>query len=148
MKLSRTTAGCLAAVAVMASITVAADPGKLAVLWRRPSHTHAPVLRLTDTQHDFGQVTAGTQVQVKFLVENTGSRRLILSPQDSSCSCLTGDKAPIIIAPRERAELPVTLDTSDLQGTLDLATRYSTSDPQCPQLTLRLTGRVLPKSSH
>ena len=51
---------------------------------------------LERTEWDFGNISAGPTLHVKFPITNAGDQRLILHQTDRSCECLAGSHPEII----------------------------------------------------
>ena len=103
-----------------------------------------PALVLKHSLQDFGAVSAGRKLSARFPIRNDGRRRLILREEFRNCSCLTGGKPEIIVAPGKTVELEVIMHTSQLSGAVRKLVRYRTNDPKLPMLTVRLVAEVEP----
>ena len=72
-----------------------------------------------ETVHNFGVVTAGTEVTHQFTLENIGQESLIVSDVVSGCSCTTGLKSDGEIPPGEKLEIQATYKTPIHHGDSD-----------------------------
>ena len=107
----------------------------------RPAVAWIPV-----TELDLGQVVAGQVVKTRFQVVNKGGRRLIIRQHTASCPCVSARTKPVILLPGETRYIAITLDSHDLEGPFQMEMDYTTSDPELPQFTLKLTVEVVPKN--
>ena len=94
--------------------------------------TAQPRVWIDTHQRDLGSVHLGSDVSAIFRVGNDGSRRLILTKQETCCG-----SAPetIIIPPRSAREVAVPAHTSrHTLGKSRESVIYETNDRQCPIL--------------
>lgn len=72
-----------------------------------------------ETVHNFGVVTAGTEVTHQFTLENIGRESLIVADVISGCSCTTGLNSTGEILPGEKLEIQATFKTPIHHGDSD-----------------------------
>lgn len=65
------------------------------------------VLKLKETEHDFGKIPQGKPVFYTFLVTNTGNQPLKLDDVHASCGCTTPEWSREAIAPGATAPIKV-----------------------------------------
>ena len=115
----------------------------------RPSAPAGPKLVLEQTDHDFGKMETNSAGRHEFVLANRGDRPLVLSRGKSSCGCCTcvcDAQLP------ERGEIPpggsapVTLQWTIKRytGQFCQSETLTTNDPQRPEVTLSVAGRVTP----
>jgi len=114
-----------------------------------PAAAAGPKLVIEQTDHDFGRMERGGTGRHEFVVANRGDRPLVLGRGKSSCGCCTcvcDAELP------ERGEVPPGASaTVTLQWTIRRYTgkfhqsqTLATNDPQQPEVTLAVTGRITP----
>ncbi len=80
---------------------------------RDQAATKLPVMTFDKTEHDFGNISAGTPVETVFKFTNTGEAPLIITNATSSCGCTVPEypkNTPI--APGDTGELLVKFNGS------------------------------------
>lgn len=65
------------------------------------------VLKLVETEHDFGKIPQGKPVYTIFHIQNTGTTELKLDNVQASCGCTTPEWSHEPIAPGATAEIKV-----------------------------------------
>jgi hypothetical protein len=104
------------------------------------------------TTHAFGTVAAGGQGSHGFVIRNTGSAPLVLSPGSSSCTCTVSDfettgggaAAPKTIAPGKETTVNVTWRGKGTWGPFRQHVTILTNDPARPEIALVVEGTVVP----
>jgi len=71
-----------------------------------------PVMTFDKTEHDFGRIAQGTQVEHLFTFTNTGEAPLVLSDAKASCGCTVPTFTKDPIAPGEKGEMLVKFNGS------------------------------------
>jgi hypothetical protein len=109
--------------------TVAADPQPQAVLG--------------ETILDFGTMARGETATRTLTLENRGTAPLEISRVRNTCSC-TVLEVPPSLAPGEKVELALRLDTETLNGPAQSKVNLFTNDPAAPRLdvTVRVESRA------
>lgn len=102
--------------------------------------------------HEFGEVTAGTRIDARYQIKNTGRSDLIIrtvefeSGEGASGAAKVETRCPLTVRPGATATLRVTLETFALKGeVLDVLTLV-TNAPAKPLVNLFLTGNVIPRT--
>ena len=116
----------------------------------RPSHTPAaPQLVLQGPVYDFGTMETNSTGRHEFALANQGDQPLVLQRGKSSCGCCTCVcdaflPEPNEIPPRASGRVVLQWKIQQYTGDYQQSTTLSTNDPQCPEVTLRVTGRITP----
>lgn len=71
-----------------------------------------PVMTFHQTEHDFGTIAQGTNVEHKFTFTNTGEAPLIISDAKGSCGCTVPEFTKDPVAPGEKGEMLVKFNGS------------------------------------
>ncbi|MCR9182351.1 MAG: DUF1573 domain-containing protein [Flavobacteriaceae bacterium] len=71
-----------------------------------------PVMTFDKTEHDFGRIAQGTNVEHLFTFTNTGEAPLVLSDAKASCGCTVPTFTKDPIAPGEKGEMLVKFNGS------------------------------------
>ncbi len=71
-----------------------------------------PVMTFDKTEHDFGTIAQGTNVEHKFTFTNTGEAPLIISDAKGSCGCTVPEFTKDPVAPGEKGEMLVKFNGS------------------------------------
>jgi hypothetical protein len=102
-----------------------------------------PILSLDATNYDFGTVAQGSKVVHEFEIRNTGKADLVVQRVAPSCGCTTTQLASPIIKPGTAEKVRVTFDTSGFIGDKTKTVLIASNDPQNPEKTVTLKGRVV-----
>lgn len=108
----------------------------------------APTIHVVQPIYDFGAVAEGIAVAYTFVIENTGDELLEISGVRASCGCTTADLSTNLIEPGGSVDLEVLVNTTGFHGTISKAITVTSNDPETPQLSLRVTGKILETESH
>ena len=109
----------------------------------------APELHVVDEVFDFGVAVEGETVSFAFLLENRGDEVLIIESIGSSCGCTTPVLSEDEIEPGKTVRLGGSFDTSGYGGATASKSVYLTcNDPNRPNVTLRITGRVVREAAY
>lgn len=102
---------------------------------------------------EFGEVAAGTRIDARYQIKNTGHEDLIIrtvefeSGEGASGAARVETRCPLTIRPGATATLRVSLETAGLKGeVLDVLTLV-TNAPSKPLVNLFLTGYVKPATA-
>lgn len=71
-----------------------------------------PVMSFDKTEHDFGTIAQGTNVEHLFTFTNTGEAPLIISDAKGSCGCTVPEFTKDPVAPGEKGEMLVKFNGS------------------------------------
>ncbi|GAA4469334.1 hypothetical protein GCM10023093_28610 [Nemorincola caseinilytica] len=75
-----------------------------------------PVMKFSDTSHNFGTIHEGETVSHEFAFTNTGKTPLIISSASGSCGCTVPEYPKEPIAPGQAATLKVTFNSAGKGG--------------------------------
>lgn len=103
-----------------------------------------PRIHCAGAMFDFGRAIKGRTVKHVFVLENRGGAPLRILSVTPSCSCTTAPVSRDLIAPGGRAELDVSVDTSEFDGFVQKAVSVASDDPERPLLMLEFKGVVSP----
>jgi len=106
-----------------------------------------PRIELTETKFDFGSLPSGSVRSATFHVRNAGQQRLILSDSRASCECVTSTDQQIIVPPGKEGQVTVQMETSKIEGSMELNVQYRTNDPLCPLVTFSLLADIVSPAS-
>ncbi len=112
---------------------------------RDAKETVYPEIQFAETEHDFGTIQQGTNVEHTFTFTNTGRAPLVITNASSSCGCTvpTWTKEPI--APGETGEMLVKFNGSgqnQVTKTVNVSTNTESGKEQ-----LKIKAFVEPKPS-
>jgi hypothetical protein len=112
--------------------------------WSNANHadSSSPKLALPTLQRDLGTVDQGDVLQTTFRITNAGRRRLVLHEEARRCCGQSAESRRIIVPPGRSTLLHVEIDTAPWLGNMEHMARYTTNDPQLPQLALKVTALV------
>lgn len=101
-----------------------------------------PIAVLSETIVDFGVMARGETATRTLTLENKGGATLEIRHVKNNCSCTVLD-APGKLAPGDKAELTLRLDTETLTGPAQAYVNLFTNDPASPRLdiTMRVESR-------
>ncbi len=94
----------------------------------------------TESRFDFGRVVRGTLVQHDFVVENRGNSPLVIT-RISMTAPLIVKRLPQI-SPGQRGDIPISLDTSSIDGPFDGEVILFLNDPVTPEMHFSFAGAV------
>ncbi len=101
-----------------------------------------PVLFVEKETFNFGKVITGKDVEIRFEIQNTGKRELLLYDVSPSCAICTDDLSwPGKLAPNEKGHIGARLQTGELQGSVD-RTLSIYSNHKEKRIILHITGQV------
>lgn len=101
-----------------------------------------PVAAFPQPEHDFGEVLEGERVEHAFAVENRGGSELVLEAVEVPPELtLEGFDSPI--PHRGEGQVRVAFDTAGKKGSGSLQIQVRSNDPEAPEQTLTLSGRVV-----
>jgi len=101
----------------------------------------APVIHVEKTEHDFGDVWVGSDVQQTFEIHNRGNAPLEIRSVRVDCGCTTVGDYPKVIQPGQSGQFLFGLKTTGLNGRIaPKKINIASNDPVTPNLTLQLVG--------
>jgi len=102
-------------------------------------------ITIEERLHHFGEVQSDTLLSHTFSFVNTGSDTLVVEELSASCGCtaalLDNDK----LAPGEKGEVKVTLNTRGKRGNVRQSVDIFTNDESAWFVTVFVEATVLPK---
>lgn len=104
------------------------------------------VLQFTQTEHEFGNVTEGTQATHEFTFTNTGNAPVIISNVSASCGCTTPywTKEPVL--PGKKGKVTASYNSAGRPGVFH-KTITVVSNAQPASHTLTIKGTVAAKTA-
>jgi len=105
-----------------------------------------PKLVFSDTNHDFGTITAGDKVSCAFVFKNEGEGDLIITSAAASCGCTKPYYPKGVKHPGDTGTISVTFDSSNKQGkVVKTITLTSNNQPNFRYLTI--TANIQPSNN-
>ena len=108
-----------------------------------------PKLGLEQEEYDFGKMETNGTGRHEFVLANRGDQPLILSRAKSSCGCCTcvcdvhlPEQGEIL--PGQSAKVTLEWTIKQYTGTFHQSETLATNDPDRPEVTLGVTGRITP----
>ena len=102
-----------------------------------------PALHVEKETVDFGKVIVGTEVPVRFHIQNRGKGRLLLYDVAASCtSCMTILSSPNKLEADEKGVIEARVLTAELHGDVDRTLSVYSNDPGKSRRILHITGQV------
>ncbi len=93
---------------------------------------NAPKLSIDKKLHDFGRITAGSQVEASFTLTNVGKSELKIRQTASNCDCVVADYEKDTLQPGESIKLKVTFDSKGRRGRQYKNIAIFSNDPAAP----------------
>ena len=104
-----------------------------------------PVMSFQETEHDFGTIEQGTNVEHTFTFTNTGKAPLVITNATSSCGCTVPTYTKEPVAPGETGELLVKFNGSGQNQVTK--TVNITANTEAGKEQLKIKAFVNPKQS-
>ncbi len=102
-----------------------------------------PALHVEKGTIDFGKVIVGTEVPVRFHIQNRGKGKLLLYDVAASCtSCTTILSSPDKLEADEKGVIEARVLTAELHGGVDRTLSVYSNDPGESRRILHITGHV------
>jgi hypothetical protein len=108
--------------------------------------TAESVLKLKETEYDFGKIPQGKPVYHNFEIVNTGAEPLKLDNVQASCGCTTPEWSQDAIAPGATATIKVGYNSA-AEGYFDKAITITYNTNQTKQLKIKGTVWKAPEGS-
>lgn len=102
----------------------------------------APVVKFSESAHDFGEMKQGEKKDHTFTLTNDGKSELIIRNVRSSCGCTAVAPSKKVIAPGETAPIKVTFDSRGKRGRQSKSITVITNDPKTPTSMLRISCNI------
>jgi hypothetical protein len=132
-------AGC---VLILAALGIAPAIARQEERPRPAGVEHAPKLHADKDRWEFGQVWQGEPVAGKFILENSGDAPLEITNIKASCICTLAELSTKTLAPGQKIEMPVKLDSEKKTGEVSTYITISSNDPKEPRKRLYIHGTV------
>lgn len=116
-----------------------ADPTKPGV---RPAES--PIIEFDKPVYNFGRIMAGKPVRHDFRFTNRGNQSLLITQVKPSCGCAKAGPYDKKVAPGKSGKIPISMNTSRLEGKTRKWVVVTTNDPGLPTLRLQLSGEIVP----
>lgn len=104
----------------------------------------APVVDIAETDYRFGRMAAGASGEHTFVIRNTGVAPLELRKGPSTCKCTVGKIGQEQVPPGETVEVKMKWEPPSASMEFLQSATIWTNDPQRPQLSLTISGEVVP----
>ena len=102
-----------------------------------------PALHVEKETIDFGKVIVGTELSVRFHIQNRGKGTLLLYDVAASCTtCTSILSSPNKLEADEKGVIEVRVLTAELQGDVDRTLSVYSNDPGGSRKILHITGHV------
>ncbi|UCH65001.1 MAG: DUF1573 domain-containing protein [Ignavibacterium sp.] len=112
------------------------------VVVEKANNDAQPVLKFSETQHDFGKIEQGKVVEHTFKFQNTGKSILKINDIKTSCGCTAALVSNEKIAPGEEGTLLVELDTKNRRGKMSRTITINSNDPKEPTKVLTVYADI------
>jgi len=103
---------------------------------------NAPVLKVDKGNFEFGTITAGEKIEIKFLLKNNGKSNLLIHKINSECGCTAVKIKDKLVKPGASTEITGQFDSTGQRGMINKAVTIMNNDPQNPNLVLWIRGTV------
>jgi hypothetical protein len=108
-----------------------------------PARTASKALMdLKETAFEFGTIMEGQSAEHVFQITNTGQEDLVIASVKPGCGC-TVAKFDKVIAPGGTGKIVLTLDSRKMHGPFIKTATVQSNDSVRPNLSLKITGKVL-----
>ncbi len=102
-------------------------------------------ITIQERLHHFGEVQSDTLLSHTFTFENSGSDTLVVEELSASCGCTAALLDNARLAPGEKGEVKVTLNTRGKRGNVRQSVDIFTNDENAWFVTVFVEATVLPK---
>ena len=102
-----------------------------------------PVMKFTETSHDFGTITDGEVVSHTFEFTNTGEGDLIITEAVTSCGCTVPEYPKHPVKPGEKGKIEVKFNSAGKKG-LDKKTVTLVANTVPPNNAIEIQATVNP----
>jgi len=126
----------------MTTIKRPAIPLMCLLLFSAMAASAGPVIKITPSAYDFGDLKEGVKAVYDFTIENTGDAPLNISRVKTSCGCTASDVQKSVLAPGETTALKVEYNTEGRPGRFTKKVTIFSDDPNRGQSYVTLTGFV------
>lgn len=106
-----------------------------------------PIIYFPETQHDFGKVNEGDQVDYTFRFANKGESQLTIKDIKTSCGCTAALLSQDNLAPGQEGTLKVELNTKNRSGKMSRTITIQSNDPKDPAKILTIYADVVRQGS-
>ncbi len=108
-----------------------------------------PRLFIKTDSWDFGEIQEGDEVTEEIVVQNTGSKELLIEHIKIPCSCLkTNLGVPVSIPPGETMAFNISLNSMGYMGKISLPLLFSTNEIEYPERRFDVLAEVKTSSSN
>ena len=101
-----------------------------------------PSIKLSEYNHNFGEVKEGEVLDLKVIVSNIGDSELEIKRIKSSCGCTAALMSEKKLAPNEKSELKIEFNTKNLSGQIARTVTLYSNDPKNPTRVLTLIANI------
>jgi hypothetical protein len=104
----------------------------------------SPTITLTETVHDFGEISPRSKNVCEFRFKNTGTATLKLKPKiDSTCGCTVPILSRVSYAPGQTGVIKVTYSASTSIGSVQKTMTVHSNDPAHAQVKLMIKAKTV-----
>ena len=104
--------------------------------------TGVPVIRFSETNWDFGQVSNTEPLTHVFVVANVGNAPLEITEVKPSCGCTTAGEWDRQVAPGKTGIIPIVFNPSKFTGPIAKLVTVSCNDPETPVQKLLIRADI------
>ena len=102
----------------------------------------SPKVVVDKAEYDFGTLDLHDSGSRDFMFTNEGDAPLTLASGATSCRCATSKISQEKVPPGDSAKVTITYKPTDTPGPYQQTAKILTNDPQTPQVTLTISGRI------
>ena len=103
-----------------------------------------PVLKLSETSINFGNIKEGPQVKKKITLTNEGKEKITIVNTKTSCACTSVSLSKITLEPGGKSELLITYNTYKYPGKFDKTITIFTGPEGKEETVIHMLGNVDP----
>jgi len=104
---------------------------------------NAPVIKVDDTEFNFGKIKQGEKVEHIYLLTNSGKSDLHIRKVKASCGCTAVQPEKNVIAPGESVNIKTVFNSAGKTGNQNKTVTIITNDPKKSKLILWVKGEVI-----
>ncbi len=109
---------------------------------KKVNDPNAPVIKLSKSAHNFGNVKEGDILDLEIVVKNTGKSLLEIKKVKSSCGCTAALLSSKRLQPNESGKLKIEFDTKNLSGTVARTVTLYSNDQANPAKVITLIANI------
>lgn len=102
-----------------------------------------PVVSVTETEHDFGELYLGETGVHEFKITNKGKSDLLIKKVKTSCGCTVTSYSKEVIKKGKTGTITVKLNTRDLRGNVSKDVTVIVNDPKQQAVVFKVKAKVV-----